>query len=331
MTTVSTRTRRRRAPTRRALLLVALGAGIAGCVGSEDWTGIDFSAAVPSCDYPLGGGSSAGFTYVCPASASDGGSALAAAAAAVLDGGAYSLTLSAGSDPACVLGTPEVLGVPTVAVGAAFQIAYDGDPSADASAPSITATPAVDSLVRKTDEGWMITQPGYVGFVAYQGMEIAAFTHVLAREATWISFFSSDRTGALPLGGVAMDAAATTFDAMVNVPAKILAAPVTEDGALLAGTLDCTFVSEDTQRLAVVPEGVVAEVVPLLPGDVTLTATCLGLSGTATIHVTDGTTAADAGEAEAATDAEDATDAAPPHDASTLQDVDDAANVEDSP
>ncbi len=126
----------------------------------------------------------------------------------------------------------------------------------------------------------MIQQPGHLGFVARQGTEVLAFTHVLAREAASIGFWSFDLDGGPPVGAP-FGGSAATFNAVVGVPARILANPRADDGTLLGGSLACAFASAEPGRLTVTSEGIVAEVSPLAPGAVTLTATCLGMQGTA--------------------------------------------------
>jgi hypothetical protein len=274
-----------------------VGLGMGGCTYSLDWGDPDF---VPSCGAAFpGGGGNPDFSYVCAASAP--------AAPTPTDAGPPNVELTFSSDPQCALYDSlralgfSALGVPTVAVGEPFRIEYDGDAGPDASIPPVPAEPAVDSLAHETAEGWVIQQPGYLGFVARQGTEVIAFTHVLAREATSIGFASRDLDGGPPLGAP-LDASPGTFNAVVGVPARLLAYPRADDGTLLGGSLACAFASAEPDRLTVTSEGVVAQISPLAPGAVTLTATCLGMQGRALVHITGATPSLDGGSAGDAND-----------------------------
>jgi hypothetical protein len=318
-----TRTKRRIPLTRRAALLLMVGLGMGGCTYSLDFGNADF---VPSCGYGVAAGlGNPDFSYVCPATAP---------APTLTDAGAPNIELTFSSDPQCALFDSlrafglSSFGMPTVAVGEAFRIEYDGDAGPDASTPPLPAEPAVDSVAHQTAEGWVIQQPGYLGFVARQGADVLAFTHVLAREAESIGFASRDLDGGPP-AGAPLDASPGAFSAVVGVPARILAYPRADDGTLLAGSLSCVFASGEPSRLTVTSEGVVAKLSPLAPGSVTLTATCLGMQGTAVIQITGAAPALDGGSADGGddddtSDADDVDATTDANDASDAQDVNDA-------
>jgi hypothetical protein len=286
---------------RVVLVLVLLGAcdgGLSGGSGASggsgcggDSSGSTSAAAYTGCDYgPIqlnssgcgvgpgfaaGGG---GFVYVCPA-VPDGGTWFVAGEAggdALLPSETDPYCAFLAQDPPLASALDAIYGLPTVAVGESFLLDYE----TDAGGPSIIIAPATPSEIQTSDGGVAITQPGYLAFVAWQGAAVAAFTNVLARNATALALATSFPIpvdgGAVP-SPIALDGGALT---------SLVAFPTADDGTMLAGASPaCTFVSSAPQIVSVRARGVVALLTPLADGEATLSARCGALSGTVTLQV----------------------------------------------
>jgi hypothetical protein len=228
-----------------------------------------------------------GFSYICPSS-EDGGAALADAAPNGDGLPAFE------SDPYCAMFVQsaaatsaeqrlllELLSVPAVAAGAPFHMVYDAE-SADGGPPPVTTVAAaVPADLQITPAGFVIPQPGYLALLAWQGSEVAAFTHVLARQPVALGIAAGfpvvrgpDASAALPL---VLDAGSL---------ASVVAYPEADDGTLLAGqSPPCTFESSAPQLLSVQGQGVVALLTPRAGGSATLAAQCGGLSGSIAVQI----------------------------------------------
>jgi len=298
---------------RPLLLLVTLGA--CGPVGTFDlFPAGSFNLSLPPGTCGIGpalGVPSDGFSYVCPA-LPDGGLDSDAAS----DAGAV---LPYESDPYCALvaevmsnpriGVSEALflqlyGIPTVAVGAPFQLAYE-DPEAGAPTPSITVAAAVPADVQSNQAGLSITVPGSLGFLAWQGADVAAYTHILARSPVSLGLSPASSFVAADHGYVGTDgSAATPLVLSAGSIESVVAFAEADDGTMLAGgSPACTFESSAPQLLSVQGRGVVAVLMALAGGDVTLSAQCGLLDGSIGVQITGPALNADL---EASADAEQA-------------------------
>jgi hypothetical protein len=208
----------------RVTLLLVASACVDGAGGSGGC-----SSPTP-LDGALGQGN---FTYVCPAGDATDPSLPSADA-----------HCAESSDPT----------IPPVAVGAPFQLQVNQGSSG---APQ----PAVASLAQSTPQGWSITQPGWLGFVAWSGSDVLDFTHVGAEPVAALRFDSRAPTGPVPVG------ATLTLGVL----------PIAADGSVLGGVLACTFVASDPGVLAVSSTGNrFARVTARAVGAARLTASCLG-------------------------------------------------------
>jgi hypothetical protein len=201
-----------------------------------------------------------GFVYVCDAGA---------------DGGAANTNDPACADPTSFLETTSLGALPQVAAGEPFQIEYTTGES-DGSVATLPAEPAVVTLAEQTATGWVLSQPGYLGFLARQGSDVLAFTHVYARRAVAVDLVSTSAGTVQYFSG---DGSAVAFEATTGTPASLLAVPTAADGTPLAGGFGCTFASSDATLLALTAVTPIrASVLPLAPGSATLTATCGAMS-----------------------------------------------------
>jgi hypothetical protein len=255
-----------------AALLVASGclgsSGSGGCSGSHNGA--------------LGQGE---FTYVCP-SPSD--------------------PSQPSPDANCgVNGSSSSATVPAVAVGASFQLAFNG-------ASSAAPQPAVPSLAKSSPQGWAIMGPGWLGFIEWSGSDVLDFTHVAAEAIAALQF---ERAPPVSVG----DHVAVAVD------------PLDADGSVLGGRIACAFTSSNANVVSVDSTGTrVAAIVARAAGDATIAASCMGAEAQLILHVSassdapaedasaGGPDADDVGDAGAEEPEEEAPDMgpAPPVDAS---------------
>jgi hypothetical protein len=168
---------------------------------------------------------------------------------------------------------PDGASIPAVAVGAPFRLSFN--------ATSVALQPAVAALAETGPQGWSLGQTGWLGFVAWSGSDVVDYTHVRARAVASIAW-ETDPAGL----DLAPGASAVT----------VAAIPKADDGSTLGGALACTFSASDLAVVAVtVNGGRTAQIAAVGPGDSALTASCSGVSITASLHVA---APADAGPAE---------------------------------
>jgi hypothetical protein len=153
--------------------------------------------------------------------------------------------------------------IPDVAVGAPFRLQFSPS-SGDA------PRPAVEGLAVSSPAGWSLTQPGWLGFVAWSGSDVVDFTHVHAQAIASLRL-APDLTSTPVTPGFVAD---------------LSVAPLGADGAILGGAIGCTFVSSDRTVLSATSlSGRVARVVALAAGDATVAATCAGAATQITLRV----------------------------------------------
>jgi hypothetical protein len=196
---------------------------------------------------PLGCGQNNGlgkgaFSYVCPAP--DPADPSAPSPDAVCDPDGASLA-----------------NLPEVAVASPFSLRYSQSTSG---APR----PAVASLAVSTSQGWSLMQPGWLGFIAWSGSDVADFTHVHAES----------------IASARLDPAPTT-PLSVGAMLRVTATPLDAAGTVLGGVVPCTFASSNPGVLSLAGAGRVAQVIAAATGETTLSAECLGARAQVTIQV----------------------------------------------
>jgi hypothetical protein len=153
--------------------------------------------------------------------------------------------------------------IPDVAVGAAFRLSYT---SSGTGGPQ----PAVASLAQSVADGWVLLQPGWLGFVAWSGSDVADFTHVHGQPVASLRWQADP--SALPLA--------------VGETTNVAIVPVGADGSTLGGQMGCTFAASDPSVASVVASGRSAVLTAVAPGTATLEASCLGATLSAVVRVT---------------------------------------------
>ena len=153
--------------------------------------------------------------------------------------------------------------IPDVAVGAPFSLQFS--PSSG-EAPR----PAVSSLAVSTPDGWSLTQPGWLGFLAWSGSDVVDFTHVHAQAIT----------------SLRIEPDLTTTPVTTAFAADLSVTPLGADGGVLGGAIRCTFTTSDPRVLSVKSlSGRVARVEALATGQATIAAACLGAATQITLQV----------------------------------------------
>jgi hypothetical protein len=310
-------------PWRRPVLLLFT---LAACsqLEFEDWGPTNVGPSGNwSCDYPTGpaapSGPSYAFTYVCPLSP-DGG--VGSSNVGPDAGGALPYEV----DPFCAVVAEWPLfdsaTIPTVAVGAPFQLAYElvGDAGGPEVSTAIAA--AVPADAPSTAAGFSVSQPGFMGFLAWQGADVAGYMHILARSPVSL--------GLSTIFPLAINAAGLPFpDGSTGQPLSLGAGSVqsmvaflrADDGTMLAGaSAPCTFESSAPQVLSVQSRGVVAVLTAIADGSAALSAQCGILSASVLVQIAGSTGDADleasdeaeAGPSEAGDDGWTARDAGLP-------------------
>jgi hypothetical protein len=170
--------------------------------------------------------------------------------------------LAPSPDAQCGAGATGEGSLPDVAVGASFSLQFNQTATG-------SPRPAVASLAQSTPEGWSLTQPGWLGFVAWSGSDVVDFTHIRGQAIASLRL-EPDLTTPLPVGFLS-DVAATPFGA---------------DETILGGAIACTFTSSDPGVVSLRGQsGRVAHIAALAAGDATLTASCMGAQTAVTLHV----------------------------------------------
>lgn len=189
--------------------------------------------------------------------------------------------------------------IPEVAVGASFALSID---TTSAGQPQ----PAVAALASASGAGWSLSQPGWIGFIAWAGADVFDFTHVHGRA----------------IATVALDPDPTMLSLRAGAePVSVAVVPRADDGSVLAGAIRCAFAVSSPNVLSVTSaSGRVAVLRALAGGDASLTATCQGTEVQATVHVS--------ATPDDAMAAEDGTSDAGEDRTSTTDDADDGATSE---
>jgi hypothetical protein len=181
--------------------------------------------------------------------------------------------------------------LPDVAVGAPFSLQFS--PSTG-EAPR----PAVPSFAVSSPDGWSVTQPGWLGFLAWSGSDVVDFTHVHAQA----------------IASLRLEPDLTLTPVTTHFAADLSVTPLDGDGGVLGGAITCTFTTSDPKVLAVESvSGRVAHVVALTAGQATMAAACMGAATQITVQVSgsaDGTAPEDATEDGEASDDQSAEAAA---------------------
>jgi hypothetical protein len=174
-----------------------------------------------------------------------------------------------------------------VAVGAPFSLQFS--PSTGE-----TPRPAVPSLAIASPDGWSLTQPGWLGFLAWSGSDVVDFTHVHAQAIV----------------SLRLEPDLTTTPVATRFAADLSVTPLGGDGGVLGGAITCTFTTSDPKVLSVRSlSGRVVHVDALATGQVTIAATCMGAATQITLQVSgaaDGTAPEDAAGDGDTSDAEGA-------------------------
>ena len=148
-------------------------------------------------------------------------------------------------------------------MGAPFRLQFD---RASTGGP----VPAVSSLAQSTPAGWSLSQPGWLGFIAWSGSDVIDFTHVRADTVAAIEL-APDLTTPLTLGSTL----------------TVAARPVGADGIVAGGLIACVFSASDPSVVSVSSSsgGRVARIAALAAGEATLSASCMGAQTQVTLHV----------------------------------------------
>jgi hypothetical protein len=200
-----------------------------------------------------------------------------------------------------------------VAVGAPFRLVETTQTILDEDAGTeVVALPVVPSVATSTPRGWVMNEPGPLGFIVSSDAGVIDATNVLAMPIASLRWLRE--VGAGPLDGLGTDASADDASSTIAIDASagdeiaLLLIPQGADGLGLAGSIGCTFASSDPARLTVRATGHGAVADALGVGTVSLTATCAGVTGQATITIADGDAGDDASDGDGTSDDGNASD-----------------------
>jgi hypothetical protein len=157
--------------------------------------------------------------------------------------------------------------IPDVLMGAAFQLSYTpfaGD------AGTLTPAPVLASLAESTGGGSALKDNVWAAYTVMEGPAMLDYIHVHARPMASLD---------VVIGGFDRPVLA------VGRPAPVVAFPLAVDGSMLAGSIACTFASSDESIATVASTGATAVLNSIAAGSVTVTATCNGMSGSATVTI----------------------------------------------
>jgi hypothetical protein len=153
--------------------------------------------------------------------------------------------------------------LPDVAVGAPFSLQFS--PSSG-EAPR----PAIASLAVSTPDGWSLTQPGWLGFLAWSGSDVVDFTHVHAQA----------------IASLRLEPDLTTTPVATGFVADLSVTPLGGDGGVLGGAIACSFTTSDPKVLSVKSlSGRAARVGAVAAGEATIAASCMGAATQITVQV----------------------------------------------
>jgi hypothetical protein len=184
-----------------------------------------------------------------------------------------------GSDIACVV--PALgMGVPMVAVGAPFKLEHVDWLDA-LSMTHRPAQPIAAGFADADPDGFKVHMPA-TAFVVWDGADIIDSTVVFGRVARSVGLFSPDFDQTAYEGP---DAGRRSYAATRGAPFTVIAYVRSAELFPLAGSISCDFASADPERLAVEAQGIVATLTPLEEGEVTVTATCLGLTSAIQVQI----------------------------------------------
>jgi hypothetical protein len=263
-----------------------------GCAGPSVGGGCQFGSA------PNGSLGQGDFAYVCPSASGPSrdawcdlhGALTASPDASDEDGSDAAGELARlqaldAMDGGAAIVESLIASVPAVAVGAAFQLSYTPvSPASGLSAPVAVSA----SLGETVPLGVALAASEWAGFVVRQGTRVFDYTHVQARPLASLRLSIGPVPGALPLA--------------VGSTVTLAAMPLADDGALLAGAIDCSFDSSDPSVASVDGVGRSAQVALLRPGRATVTVGCLGVRAQSTFQVEAQTPSADGGAGDASPD-----------------------------
>ena len=280
-----------------------------GCSAGPSYGGCQYGPGLAGTQGTLQLGA---FTYVCPSAAgaradawcvangllaSAEGAALADAAEESEGGDAATTPAASGAALAALggadAGNPLLVGiglglgdrVPDVAIGAPFQLAYT--PYMDTGGLGAPA-PLLAGLVDRVSGGSAFAANEWAAYAVWQGSSVFDFTHVHGRPIASLRVVAATQ----PDASFVATSSTTTITAL----------PLSVDGSLLAGALDCTFSTSDATVATVTGSGVTAVLTALAAGTVTVSVTCLGVTGETTVEVAVPAAVADAGEQDGAED-----------------------------